>query len=96
MSGHVCDPSRREESMVVIERADDGTPSVWCDPCISDVVSALNQYGLRTVASCCGHGHRPGLVSLSDGRTLVIASDDELARIESLWGRDINGDEVAR
>lgn len=30
-----------------------------CDPCIADLVAALNAGGLRTVASCCGHGYRP-------------------------------------
>lgn len=38
-----------------------GTPErhyrdgVWCDPCLVPLVKALNDGGLRTVASCCGH-----------------------------------------
>lgn len=49
--------------------------SVWCDPCLVPLIRALNDGGLRTVASCCGHGKRPGTVALADGRWLFIAAD---------------------
>lgn len=47
-------------------------PKVWCDPCLAPLVKALNDGGLPTVASCCGHGKRDGSVVLADGRELVI------------------------
>lgn len=47
-------------------------PGVWCDPCIASVVVALNAWGIKTVASCCGHGERPGSIVLADGRELTI------------------------
>ena len=59
-------------------------PGVWCDPCIAPLVKALNESdlpvvpsrlnpdGIRTLASCCGHGVRPGRISLADGRELLI------------------------
>lgn len=42
------------------------------DHCIHHVVAALNAGGVRTVASCCGHGIRPGRIDLEDGRTLIV------------------------
>lgn len=94
VDGHVCDPLNREATMVVVERNEHGKPTVWCDPCLVTLVRALNAAGIRTVASCCGHGYRPGLVMLDDGRSLVIVRDDEeRRRIEALFPVDINGEE---
>lgn len=70
----MCDHPNREAAMVVIK---DG---VWCDPCLAPLVAALNDGGLPTVASCCGHGSRPGKVALADGRELFIAPSYEAAR----------------
>lgn len=76
----MCDHPNREEAMVTLVRDDQGCPTVWCDPCIANIVAALNIMGLATVASCCGHGRRPGCVALADGRELIIAGDYETAR----------------
>lgn len=85
--------SSREEAMVVIERDDDGTPTIWCDPCIAPLVRALNASGIPTSASCCGHGHRPATIMLADGRELVIAPDHTVAeQIGALFPIDINGE----
>lgn len=43
------------------------------DWCIHHVVAALNAGGVRTVASCCGHGTMDGRIDLEDGRVLTIA-----------------------
>jgi len=50
------------------------------DRCIASLVRALNDGGVKTVASCCGHGNRPGNIALADGRELIIASDYETGR----------------
>jgi len=42
------------------------------DSCIAPIVRALNEGGIDTVASCCGHGTTPGRVDLADGRILVM------------------------
>lgn len=58
----------------------------WCDPCIEPLVRALNDGGLRTVASCCGHGRRPSSVVFSDGRVLlVLPSMEDYDRLAGLW-----------
>lgn len=74
--------------MVVVSKG------VWCDPCLVPLVKALNEGGIATVASCCGHGHRPSAVILADGRWLVIATDTEARRIDDLFPVDINGSVV--
>jgi len=68
----MCDHPNREAAMVVIERDEDGRPTIWCDPCIAPLVRALNEGGLPTVASCCGHGKLPSRIALADGREVVI------------------------
>ena len=94
MSEHACPyQADREAPMVVIDRDASGKPTIWCDPCIAPLVRALNAGGVATSWSCCGHGHRPGVIGLADGRQLVIAPDAEtLARIEALFPADINGE----
>ena len=42
------------------------------DPCIHQIIAALNAGGVRTVASCCGHKTMNGMITLEDGRVLVI------------------------
>lgn len=80
----------RESKMIM------AAPDAWCDPCIANLVAALNTHGLQTVASCCGHGYRPGNIVLEDGRELIIARNFEEARqIDSLFPIDINGENIA-
>lgn len=72
--------------MVVIEQASDGTPTIWCDPEIADLVTALNASGIRTTASCSGHGEGHGRIALRDGRQLFVFADfDEADKAERLF-----------
>jgi len=59
----------RESAMIVV------APNVWCDPCIGPLIRALNDAGIQTDASCCGHNRNVGSVILSDGRVLAILPD---------------------
>ena len=45
---------------------------ICVDWCIHQIVAALNAGGVETVASCCGHGKQDGLITLADGRELII------------------------
>lgn len=85
----------REDAMVVIARKPDGTPDIWCDPEIIDLVTALNAGGLEPQASCSGHGHRPGFIALADGRWLIIADEAQRQTIDAAFPLDINGEPVA-
>ena len=52
------------------------------DACIAPLVQALNNAGIYTANSCCGHGKHPGQIVLHDGRVLIVAeSTDEATRI---------------
>ncbi len=46
--------------------------AVAIDRCIAPLVAALNNAGIRTVASCCGHGKGMGNIALDGGRELII------------------------
>lgn len=62
----------RESEMVTLERDENGKATIWCDPEIVDLVKALNDGGIPTLASCSGHGERNGSIALKDGRCLII------------------------
>jgi hypothetical protein len=80
----MCDHApNREAAMVVVA---DG---VWCDPCLAPLVKALNEGGMPTVASCCGHGRRPSTVALADGRELLVLPFDTARSVGDAWP-DIN------
>lgn len=59
---------------------------------IASIVHALNAAGISTVASCSGHGMRPGRISLADGRELFVLPSYEIGQwFETQFPRDING-----
>lgn len=45
---------------------------VKVDACITSIIKALNEGGVTTTYSCCGHGEKAGVIILKDGRYLVI------------------------
>ncbi len=45
------------------------------DTCIAPIVQALNNAGVYTANSCCGHGHGHGTIHLHDGRILHITNE---------------------
>jgi hypothetical protein len=86
-TNHSTPPDSREGRMVVLQRDKTGKPTVWCDPEIADLVAALNNGGVPTVASCSGHGEVFGNIALEDGRELWILPNYETARrVERLPG----------
>lgn len=50
------------------------------DSCIFPLVKALNDAGIPTIASCCGHNKIHGNIALCDGRELFIIRDYATAR----------------
>ena len=49
-----------------------GDRQIPIDNCISSIVKALNDGGVSTAMSCCGHGAREGFIMLADGRLLAV------------------------
>jgi hypothetical protein len=82
----------RERKMVTVKTDAAGVPTVWCDPCIAPIVAALNDAGIKTVWSCCGHGRRPGVIGLIDGRELLIAENFAMGREMDAGFPDVNGE----
>ena len=67
------------------------------DECIKPIIDALNNGGINTIASCCGHGYRTGRISLKDGRELVIFSDyNSCQEYEKTQLFDINGNKIRK
>ena len=64
--------------------------TVGIDSCIFPIVKALNDAGIATLASCCGHGKRPGIISLADGRELSVLPDRETwEKVESFYTKEL-------
>lgn len=58
----------------------------FVDACIAPLIKALNDGGVITIASCCGHGKAPGNIALVDGRELFIVSDYDTGRkLNAAW-----------
>lgn len=55
------------------------------DRCIAPLVEAINDGLGRTVASCCGHGKRPGSIALADGRELRIMTYEQARAVDGLF-----------
>lgn len=70
---------------------------IGVDASIAPIVDALNKAGAPTIASCSGHGHRPGNIALRDGRELIIARNYEEARlIDRLFPIGSNGEPLSQ
>lgn len=48
------------------------------DKCLVDIVWRLNAMGKFTNACCCGHGEKPAVIVLDDGRALVVYEKDKM------------------
>ena len=56
------------------------------DSCIANIVYALNDIGIGTTASCCGHGRQPGSIILKDGREIRIFKNfDDARKVDKLF-----------
>jgi hypothetical protein len=47
------------------------------DRCMAPLVEALNDAGIYTSSSCCGHGQYQGNILLHDGRSLILNTVEE-------------------
>lgn len=83
-------PTEQDDEGVVVLQTARGPIDV--DASIAPIVAALNAAGVETIASCSGHGHRPGNIALRDGRELIIARDYAEGRlIDGLFPVDASG-----
>lgn len=81
--------SHPDEGTTLVDIHGSGQADV--DTSIAPIVTALNNAGIKTVASCSGHGNRPGNIALKDGRELIIAESYEEGRAIDRAFPDIHG-----
>ena len=65
-----CGGGKTYANVVKVRLANGKTVGV--DHCIGPLVQALNDGGVPTHDSCCGHGAQKGIIALEDGRELTI------------------------
>lgn len=63
----------------------DGIDYCHVDACIQPLVQAINDAGIQTINSCCGHGQIPTTVALNDGRYVIVAKD--FAEFKQIMGQ---------
>jgi len=55
------------------------------DSCIAPLVQCLNDTGIRTIASCCGHGHQPSSIILDEDREIRIMTFSQARKVDKLF-----------
>lgn len=56
------------------------------DPCISQEIKELNDIGIETVSSCCGHGVYPKTIVIKNGNGyLEFFSDNEVFPVKKRY-----------
>jgi hypothetical protein len=92
----MCEHGIEATQIRLFEPRSDGRTHASVDPCIAPLVQALNCGGLQTIGSCCGHGQRPGIINLVDGRELIVMPDFKTARSIDHLFPDIHGNPMGR
>jgi hypothetical protein len=70
---HACSScGKAVVSVPLSHRTERGFTTASVDACLAEFVQRLNNAGLQTIASCCGHGDGPATVILEDGRELLV------------------------
>jgi len=54
---------------------------VGVDSCIADFVQMLNDNGIETVASCCGHGKQPASIILRNDTWLMFLTREDALEV---------------
>ncbi len=88
----MCKLGTDTEVILCVPR-ENGMETVKVDSCIAKIIQALNNFNIQTVASCCGHGNRPGRISLADGRELYVLPNYDSAqeldkKLPDIWGNN--------
>jgi len=63
-----------------------GFTTAEVDTCIAPLIQALNDGGFQTIASCCGHGIRPRIITLTVKKLLVLKKQRfQLPHLSAGW-----------
>lgn len=55
------------------------------DTCIVPIIKALNDAGITTIASCCGHGKQPGSIGLKGSKEIRLFTFEQARKIDKLF-----------
>lgn len=75
------------------EKDDCKRDKVEIDKCLMPIITALNNAGIKTIASCCGHTFQPSIVSLIHNgveKELRLLTYEQGRKIDKLFP-DVNG-----
>lgn len=72
---------RGSTSLVWLQRGDLLGQAVSVDSCLAEIIQALNDGGVKTTGSCCGHGEKPGMIALEDGRMILVVGWPEEKKV---------------
>ena len=62
------------------------------DPCMANAIFRMQQYGIKTLGSCCGHGKYPMSIVVRDRQGIYeLFSDAEIPRKTRFYRRDKDG-----
>jgi hypothetical protein len=83
---HICAHCGKPDQIIELKAS---KVSACIDHCIAPLVKMLNDNGIGTLTSCCGHGNWAGWIGLDDGRYLMIAESwGEFNGVHHLTMRD--------
>ena len=63
----------------------------YVDECISDLIEELNEKGIKTFGSCCGHGKYPITIVLRHGFVLTDSTMGYIQRKRNFYKKDEKG-----
>jgi hypothetical protein len=68
-------------------------PVSYIDPCIRNLIEALNEHGIETVASCCGHNVYPMTIICKSehGDIYDLMTDLPIFKKRNFYKRDKDG-----
>lgn len=78
----MCAPETFVEVTLCKARPFSGREKVWVDSCLAPLVQALNDHGVETIGSCCGHGRETGTVVIAQKDGAVVTLSVRAARSE--------------
>ena len=61
-----------------------GGKAVEIDNCLTNIIQALNDGGVETLISCCGHGRTNGHIVLKDRILIVTAKTNRMEAMRSV------------
>lgn len=87
-----CTKRNRVLVQLAYPRKYSGRTEILVDGCIAPVVQFLNELGVHTVGSCCGHNrYKPSVIIERNGKRFDLFSKVDIDRIRNYYKSDPKG-----